>query len=102
LDNSGAFLKPEGQRLLYVNVLAGVHRVDGHHRVPVVRHGDQNDVNVCPCDKPSVIVELNRPWVCLSGATEFLSEYIAERRDLNVGELPKYLHQIHASVAAAD
>jgi len=44
LHHSEAIRNGMGQRLLDVNVFAGFHRIDGHLRVPVVRRGDDHEV----------------------------------------------------------
>ena len=55
LDDLGPFLDLQGQRLLDVDVFAGVGRIDGDQRVPVIGRGDQHRVEVLLLEQLAVV-----------------------------------------------
>ena len=46
LDHAAPFMDGERERLLDIDVLAGIARVDRHQRVPMVGAGDDDGVDV--------------------------------------------------------
>src|SRR5262249_7974807 len=60
-DDPPAFADVVADRLLNVDILAGLQRPDGGQGVPVIGRGDRDDVNVLVFDYPAqVLLELGR------------------------------------------
>ena len=55
LDDLLPLVDGEGQRLFAIDILAGLHRVDGDFRVPVVGRDDRDHVDVLAVEHPAVI-----------------------------------------------
>src|SRR5262249_35549699 len=91
------------ERLLNVNILAGVARVDGDRHMPVVRRADEHGVHVLVVENLFVFLRGDRLWV-----GEFLAfsqadiPYVADGGDADVGNLDERFHQLPATAAGAD
>ena len=51
------FLNGMGHRLFAVNIFSCFETVDGHFRMPVVRSGNANDINVLVLEELSIVLE---------------------------------------------
>lgn len=56
LDHSAAFVDRNRQRLLHVDVFAGVAGVDRLDRVPVIGGGDHDCIKIVPVDQAAEIL----------------------------------------------
>ena len=96
------FFDPQRQRLLDVDVLAGVERVDRGLRVPVVRRGDQHHIELLHLEQLAMIGERFRVGRFLLGLVDLFRPDIAERRDLDIGIGLEQRHVVPASLAGSD
>ncbi|MFO0927219.1 MAG: hypothetical protein U0736_09295 [Gemmataceae bacterium] len=103
LDHAPALDDGERQRLLAVDVLAGLAGVDRLQRVPVVRGDDHHRVEVGPLQQLAVVVVLLGLAADLGGGeVEVRLVDVADRRDLAVLVLQKGVEHLVAAVAQAD
>src|SRR4029078_3500641 len=92
-----------GHRLLDVDVLAGLHRLDGHLLVPVVRRGHDHGVDVLAgADVLVVRVDLRLAARAGPGALQSAGVAIRQRGYLYPGDPLRRLEQFLAPRAAAD
>jgi hypothetical protein len=100
--NARAFFHGEGERLLHVDVLAGVQRVNGDGRVPVVRRGDDHRIQPRHLEHLAVIREqlrARRQRLRLLGARAI---DVADGRQRGVVQLLEMGQKQIAARAAAD
>ena len=77
LDDLAAFPESQGQRLLDVGVLAGLHRPDGAEGVPVGGRGVNDGVDRLVFDHPPHVADGRHPFAAV--------EFFAVRRALSTG-----------------
>ena len=73
LHDRRTFFDRARQRLLHIHVLAGVQRVDGDGRVPVVGRGDQRHIHFFHLQQLAVVAERRRVHGLLLGHVDLLS-----------------------------
>ena len=89
------------QRLFDIDVLAGVERVDGHLRVPVVGRGDQHHVHLLHFQQRAMVFEILGVGRFLAGLVDLRAVDVADRDHVGFGLL-EILHVVAAAIAAAD
>ena len=73
------------ERLLDVDVLAGVERVDGHARVPVIGRGDEGGVDFLGLEQLAMVGEIwARVRRLLLGGVDFGAVDVADGDDIDV------------------
>ncbi len=102
LDDGRPFFDCARQRLLDIDVFAGVKRVDGNARMPVIGSGDQDGVDPFIVEQLAVIAERSRVRGLLAGAVDMLAVNIADRRDMHRGVEHKLRHVVRTAVAHPD
>jgi hypothetical protein len=102
LDDDRAFFDLQRQRLLDVDVLAGVERVDRGGEMPVIRHGDEDRVDVLGLEQPPVVGERLGGGCRLLRPLVLRAVDVAERGHVDVAELDEVGHDADAARAAAD
>ena len=103
LHHAPALGHAQRERLLDVDVLAGLERVDRLQRVPVVGRRDDDRVDVAPVEKPPVVLELLRRAADLRGGeVEVRLPQVADRHDLGVSLCEEAVEHLVAAVAEAD
>ena len=103
LHHGPAFLDAVRQRLLAVDVLAGLAGQDGRNPVPVVGRGDHDRVDVFAVEHPAKIaVGLRRSARRRLGPVEVGLVDVADRRDLDLRKLLECIDQAGPHAADAD
>ena len=101
-DDLGAFFHAEGERLLHVDVLAGVEGVDRDRRVPVVRRRDDHRVQPGHLQQLAMVAEqfrARRERLALFGARAI---DVADRGQRRLVQFLKVGQQQVSARAAAD
>ena len=101
LDDGRTFFDRARQRLFDVHVFAGIQRVDGDSRVPVVRCGDQRHIHFLQLQQLAMVLEVLRLRRFLAGLVDLRAVDIAHRDHVRLGFL-EVSHIVAAAVAAAD
>ena len=102
LDDRRALGRVVRQRLLDVDVLAGVAGVDRHRHVPVVGAADQDGVDVLAVEELAIVLGRDRLGIGeLLGVVEVGVVDVADGRDPDAGNLGQRLHQVLAAPARA-
>ena len=107
LDHAAAFADVVADRLLDVDVLAGLHRPNGRQGVPVVRRGDRDDVDRLVVKRlADVADELGLAALLrLDLLDAFLADRfvrVADARDLALGQIDVRADVVAAAAANAD
>ena len=89
------------QRFFHVDVFAGVQRVDGGLRVPVVGRGDQRYVHFLHLQQRAMIFEILGVGRLLAGLVDLRAVNVADRHHVGLGLL-EISHIVTAALAAAD
>ena len=98
---SRALVDPERERLLDVDVLACVQRVDGNRRMPMVGYGDDDRVEVLHVEHTTVVLERLGTGRRFPGLIDLRGIHIAHRTGVGV-QLQKCVHDADAARSAAD
>ncbi len=93
-------------RLLDVHVLSRLQRENRHRRVPVIRRGNRDDVDILVVERAAKITDQPRRPSAQRGRARRLCEHggihITEIRDLGVRELAEVLHVHHPTSVQPD
>ena len=98
LYDGWSFFQTESERFLYIDILAGIHGVDGSSRVPMIRCGNQHDINVLLFQHLTMVSESPGTWRILLSPDGLLSEYVTDCCDFNRRGSLKNLHQIGTTI----
>src|SRR5438093_4759514 len=100
-DELPALLDGEGERLLTVDIFAGLHRGIRDQGVPVVRCADNDGVDILPAQQLAEVAELSAVRAKRPGRfLPVLAVHVADRRDLDAG-LAADRHGVAQSLAEA-
>ena len=98
-----AFVDGVRDRLFHVDVFAGVHGVDGHGNVPMIRCADYDSVDIGRIEDFAVVEELarfGRHLFAGLGAVQFVD--IADGYDLAAADFVEHAEQVLTASAGAD
>ena len=102
LHHHGRLVAGAAHGLLDVDVLAGVHGIDGVILVPVVGRADQDGVHFLQLEEFPVIAEGLGVGRLLLRLVDVDRVDVAQRAHLQVGVLLEQAHDVGAAVAGAD
>src|SRR5690242_19918784 len=102
LDDRHTFINQTCQRLLDVDVVSGVERIDGDRGMPVIRDSNENGIETVHGEELAVVNEGLGIRSFGLGPVEVLAIYVAERVHLNVGTIQEKLHVVASPIAETD
>src|SRR5207302_6936056 len=92
LDDGRPFLDSPREWLFYIDILAGIQRVDGCAGMPVIRRGDEDGIDLLHFEQLAMIgkaLGIDRFLACL---VDLLTVDIAHRRHVYLGILHELAH----------